>query len=1087
MKKTGKFLIILFFILALLVSICFVPIRVSVLIPRIEEQVQKDFGVNLHIERLILRLGPCLKLKAPKAYVFDKQGQKIAQFDTLKLYISWHALLKRHPDVKKFEAKNLILEFSSNNEEITDFINKIDKNLAKKAPNFHFKDYAFIYIDQDKNRKYTFKGHSLDLQKIKPWNSYKLKSKGNFSINGRDYIFIDIHLAPYLEITDFNFDFKILDLFEQIKDLDFHSDVIGDIKLYKNMDGLIQASGFLNIDNTSVFDSNNKCPKSYAYITLWGDKASILSNIFTAENRKILIEGMIKNSKKPTIDLKVKAEDININDLYKKLKIFTNFSSLKDIKSVDGLLNANFSLKGDLNKIKSNGYLKISEASIITDSLKVNKIHSDIDFTNNTINVQKAVGYVNDAPIILKGTVDKKVDLQILMNKVEMKHLCPAKWGVKSGITSLIANINGPLDKIVHYINLNIEDLKFSHKDTELAIKSFKLNTNKNNIGYIDNIICKAPYTEQIKIPSIKLIVDDNNIKMPMTNAFMPNSMIRIKGDFINYKKPEYNFVINSEGFLNTKDFKFSSNVSNSYPIKLNLTGNHIQKNINGQVLLEKTDVFNEPVLLNIISKIDKNTLKIEDLSLNSFSGEFVNDLKSNLKGSKKVIISGVIENLEEPIFKNLRIFIPQQLSINILQTVAQLKGDLFINGSYKKPEIVGQLSLFNLINQMLQLTISNFTIDFNKNDIITNCPMFKLADTILAINSLVSTNYQDSIVIKNINIKSKYINADTLLMYKDLTLTKKNPVKILDGKLFSEKILANIYGSQLNLSSFSSDIKLNDNILQLKNILSDLHNGKLSGSLDYNLRDEHFDSKIMARNVSAEPIFNIISNNKDTINGTLDFDADIKGELSSKQSLNGNIKFIVNNGHMATLGKLEHLLYAQNIIADNMLRTSLSVITKAITLKDTGLFKYLRGDVDLQNGIANIKMLQSQGPLMALYIKGLYNSMTDFANLIILGRLSNEVVSGLGAFGDFSFNKLMIMLTGEEQTLNIQAEDFEKIPQLPDRNTKEFRSIINGPIDKTTSVKSFNWISYSKKSLKQKEIPLEDAKLPAFIDTLKY
>ena len=195
----------------------------------------------------------------------------------------------------------------------------------------------------------------------------------------------------------------------------------------------------------------------------------------------------------------------------------------------------------------------------------------------------------------------------------------------------------------------------------------------------------------------------------------------------------------------------------------------------------------------------------------------------------------------------------------------------------------------------------------------------------------------------------------------------------------------------------------MHNNIVNLKNISGEMFNGKITGTINYNLFDENFDSKIMARGVSALPIFNIISNRKDNISGVLDFDTKIKGNLSSKQSLNGDIKFIVHNGRMSSLGKLEHLLYAQNVVADNMLRTSLSVITKAITLKDTGLFKYLRGDVTLKDGIANIKMLQSQGPLMSMFIKGYYNPMDDYARLTVLGRLSDEIVSGWGAFGEFS------------------------------------------------------------------------------------
>ena len=336
-----------------------------------------------------------------------------------------------------------------------------------------------------------------------------------------------------------------------------------------------------------------------------------------------------------------------------------------------------------------------------------------------------------------------------------------------------------------------------------------------------------------------------------------------------------------------------------------------------------------------------------------------------------------------------------------------------------------------------------------------------------------------------NLNIKSKFINTDTFFMYKDSPAFNLMPLRVNEGTIYSEKVLANVYNSPLHLSALSTNFDLKDNVLSLKNISSEVFNGKLAGALDFNLKDEHFNSKIQARGVSAAPIFDLISTRKDSVSGVMDFDTNLSGNLSSKQSLNGNIKFIVHNGRMGTLGKLEHLLYAQNVIADNMLRTSLSVVTKAITLKDTGLFKYLRGDIELKNGIADIKFLQSQGPLMALFIKGAYNPDTDYAKLVVLGRLSDEIISGLGVFGDFSFNKLMIMLTGEENNYNILPEDFENLPQLPTKYTKEFRSVINGIVDKPSSVILFNWISYSEKSYRQKDVPMTNLRIPDFVEAL--
>ena len=583
------------------------------------------------------------------------------------------------------------------------------------------------------------------------------------------------------------------------------------------------------------------------------------------------------------------------------------------------------------------------------------------------------------------------------------------------------------------------------------------------------------------------MFIDSNKIKIPETNIFMNNSKIVGKSEIINYNNELINYIVNFDGFVNSKDLTKFSNNSTRFPIKMNINGTKSNCISNLQVLFEKTDVFDEPSILNLMTKFEKNNLKIEDFSFYSFVGDFSNDYKSNLKGTKKIVLTGNIENISKPLLKNIRIFIPQQLNFHILDNIIQIKGDIFINGEYKKPEIVGQLLLQNLFNQSTQLSLSNCSIDFNKNNIVINAPVVKLLDSSFGLNALLSNDFTETITIKNISLKSKYINTDTLLMYKDEPSIKNLPLKILDGKFYSERLLANIYGSPLYLSAFTSDIKLNDKIVYLKNISSELFNGRITGNVEYNLKDEHFNTKLMARGVSAEPIFNIISPQKDTINGIMDFDTGISGELTSKKSLNGNVKFIVNNGRMSTLGKLEHLLYAQNVIADNMLRTSLSVVTKAITLKDTGLFKYLRGDIDLENGIANIKMLQSQGPLMALFIKGKYNPTNNWGDLIILGRLSDEVISGLGAFGDFSLNKLLVMLTGEESKQNVIVEDFDKIPQLPMKNTKEFRSYIKGFIDKTSSVISFNWISYSQKSLKQKEVPMTNEKVPSFVENLPY
>ena len=122
MKKYSKYLIILISIVIFLISICFVPINASKLIPIIENQVTKDYGVKVHIERLILRFGPLIKLKAPIMHVTYPDGQKFAQLDNVKLYINWLSLFKENPVISKLFANKVNIRVNSDDKYLTNLL-----------------------------------------------------------------------------------------------------------------------------------------------------------------------------------------------------------------------------------------------------------------------------------------------------------------------------------------------------------------------------------------------------------------------------------------------------------------------------------------------------------------------------------------------------------------------------------------------------------------------------------------------------------------------------------------------------------------------------------------------------------------------------------------------------------------------------------------------------------------------------------------------------------------------------------------------------------------------------------------------------
>ena len=112
--------------------------------------------------------------------------------------------------------------------------------------------------------------------------------------------------------------------------------------------------------------------------------------------------------------------------------------------------------------------------------------------------------------------------------------------------------------------------------------------------------------------------------------------------------------------------------------------------------------------------------------------------------------------------------------------------------------------------------------------------------------------------------------------MYKDSPLMKQIPIKVSECKFYSDRLMTSLYGSELYLSQVNSDLKMENNILSVKNLTAEMYNGKMAGDIDFNIKDESFNSKISGRGISAAPIFDMVMTKNDTVSGTVDFDTDL-------------------------------------------------------------------------------------------------------------------------------------------------------------------------------------------------------------------
>lgn len=997
------------------------------------------------------------------------------------------------------------------------------------------KKYSISLIDSQTNKTYTVSGNDFKISDFILNDKIKIQTNGQIILEKEKQITYDINLfskvmpefAPNnnLTQTETSETFNILYYLKALKTINLLADIKADLKLTGDIDN-IKTDGNLDITGFSLKVKNSQLPESYIKTTFSGNKVSINSNLNTSKTENINLNGFLKYGKNPYIDLTTKSDKISLSNMFDIISSLLPVFGMDEFKGItaNGDLKANFTVKSDFKKIDSNGYLKINNANVFYNAfnIAVKEINSDIDFSKNQINIKNSSASVNGAPITLAGAINSNAyaNLSIKADKLPIKGLF-ATFGlvnilkdnsINSGIITLDGKLKGNLTKTKPQINVLLENVNIYNKPLKTSLT---LNNGKSDITFSDdnkingNILVTALKIKSndfgsYSLPSTKLSFDDKDFNIQPSAIYFNNSKIDFKGKISNYADKNnlvniqlYGLILaNDLKSLVPKEFKNDISVSGKLPFILRINGNLNAQTITGQVLSNQSNYFsygtvkslyNKTTLLNLVMNLANNNLKITDLSLNALNTNkgLSENFNSNLSGSTRIAtISGAINHLQNkyPSINNLKISMPSTLSVSIptlKSSDIQVNGYLNVNGNTLNPAITGQLILPVITLPTLKTTVKNLNIVLNKNNINVNCPTLVVADSQIALTSTIGSNFNKGIKIKSMDLNAIKLNLDTMLAA--LSNLPQNSVgqgtdigvTLSNGRGKIDKFSL----GGLNASNITSDFNINDNILKLSNITGYAYNGKIAGDAEYNIIFGNLKINLQGRGLSAEPALHDFTGISNLLSGSLDFDTNniklIAGtESQMMQSLKGDVTFIVLNGQMGTLGKLENLLYAQNILGNNLLKNSLGSITKAVSIKKTGDFKYLKGKMSFLSGWANINTFQTSGPAMSMYVTGKYNLLNNTINASVLGRLSNDVVEVLGPIGEFSVNKLLsyIPKIGQisstlinEMTIKPSGENLTMLPDLTPKQTgetKAFKVILNGGVDKTSSIKSFKWIS---------------------------
>lgn len=982
---------------------------------------------------------------------------------------------------------------------------------SNKLPKIVIENYAVLMQDKKTSNTIKIKGDRFIFDKAEINKQFRINTYGQILLNSKSNILYNINIDsfwPIQETVAATAETPDIPFFNPINELvkyDLKSDITTELKIRQKKDGDLKIHGFCNIDKLSAILDSQKLPDSFIHIIFKDNKINLNSDLNISENEKATISADIKNPKNLKINLNLKTKKITFKSLQKYLTAIANSLNVPNELNqlnTDGYITSDFTLDTDMKKFKSSGYFKIINGSITHKTLPVNikSIDTDIDFSNNNVNIKKASALINGAILEAKGKIDEKsvADIKINSQTISLKSLytvlAPVEtkkaYDLQNGSVSLDIIIKGKLAEIQPQISVKLVNLLLKDKINNIIISNKETITDiKTKAKSFDGIIninnAKVLLSDPkfaINLPTAKIQIGPKNIHIIPFNIFLENSAVNISGEIKNYiSKPDINIIAN--GNLNAidlkqllpKEAKGMISANGKLPLIVTVSGDDKNIKLNAQIKADTQNNFtiltikkltNRPSVLSASLGYTNDTLSVDDFGLYALAKNLTltQNTKKTLHGADKIAsVTGSIENLSKaPYIRKLNINIPDPLILSspaLPNAAMTARGRLSINGNIMSPAITGfaKITGINLPDYLTK--INSIDLNFNNNLIDADIQELNLNGSVINITAEAPSKIDTIFVINKMTLTSPNLDAEKVLKIAEkmpqTTTTPPNqtggkkkgpvfPIKIITGSGVIEKFSMGTIAA----ANISSDFNLYNDVLNLKNLKASAYTGNICGNVSYNLATLGMKAKINGKNIDANSAITAFMGLKDQLKGTLNFNANLslKGATYEQQikTLNGTVDFNVNDGQMGSLGRIETFLQAGNLVSQSFVRTQIGALLSVLAPYNTGKFEYLNGALKINNGTANITSIKSSGPHMSLFISGNMNILSSNGKLDILGTLSPQVAGALGPITNLSVDKIAAYIPKFGNTISSMMNKYNEqtnksqLAKIPDLTPKK-------------------------------------------------
>ena len=724
-----------------------------------------------------------------------------------------------------------------------------------------------------------------------------------------------------------------------------------------------------------------------------------------------ILKGLYYNNVTANADVNLVLEPENIKGNFD----ITNVSILNLPPS-----NAKMSFKGNSIDINSEIYTAKSEVSKIKGVVKTGKnANIDMNFKSN-LQLANVLRIVKEIALIF----DVK-DLQTLTANGSVS----ADFNVKSDLKTVKSN--GYLK--VPSANIYYGLYKVGIDNINADVKLNNNNINVNNISF-------SVFNQPLKL--FGTIKEDAACDLHLTA-----NKLNLKGLLIALGQAS----LMKENAVNSGIISMKVDVTGK-PEKINPVANINLENIDIKNIPTNTILKAPSTLVNIVSdgKTFSGTAKsINIKAINPAATVSVPTLGMNIKPEILEITQTpvTIDHIHSNVSGKITNYLTEKIGLDFTTT-----GDI-------KSKLVGDMNVNKMTLNLNYATTEASTIII---------PMFDKSKLTFTGNlgifgSMMNPQLKGSFIVPLINIPEIPVvmtNAD---------------VKLNGAILNGSATLKEFASGGIKAENLITDFSMKGENFYLNNLKGEAFDGKVKGNIIYNLSNTHTTVDFKGDNLSAVKAIEGATGIKNALTGALGFDTkltlDVKDYEEMMRSLKGNLTFSVKNGAFGTIGRIDNLIMADNLLTNSLLKNTMASIRSAMGIAEAAKFDYIDGKLSFTNGWANINPIKSTGKLVAYYVTGKYNLLNGYTDINILGRMGGTLVAKMGPVGEISADKLLSYIPKfgattasivKAMTSDPKTENTAVIPKLTveDNGYKDFKIVFRGPVTSPASIKTFKWLA---------------------------